>query len=229
MINLLKKMLSPVLNWLLEPLVCRIDDRLRRHLDEKLARVDSALFPRLLPVVIKNELICLEFLPRDILGYCGHLHFIGYYAADVALQFPGATAFSPVDAEGAHPDIDIVDANSALVFLDEYHFQRFMETRWSSLSTVAGTLLIATRFEFLPEADCRLVLHSLGFIEVACAYRGTSGGKTEITAVSHAEATNCKPRYIKLGDSPSEAHTHGGWLVARRCPRKTERRVDHVD
>jgi len=220
MTQLLKKVLSPVLNWLLEPLVCRIDDRLRSrfaYLDTRLARLDAALFPRQLPVIIKNELRNIEFLPRDILKERARLHFVGYYAADVAALFPDAATYSAVDSTTGYRDIGAMAEDGALVFLDEYHFQRFMETHWTSLSAIAGTLLVATRFEFQLEAECRTALHSLGFIEIAQVCRGPSDEGSLYTTVSHAEATNCTPRYLDCA-RPRNSDGDAVWLVARRYP-----------
>ncbi|EXI83877.1 MAG: hypothetical protein AW12_02515 [Candidatus Accumulibacter sp. BA-94] len=219
MTSLLRKVLSPVLTWMLEPLICRVDDRLRLQilqLDARLARLDAALFPRLLPVVIKNELCNLEYLPRDILASCRRVHFVGYYANDAADQFSNATASSPLDSSAVHLAVSALGPNDAVAFLDEYHFRRFMETHWCSPSTTAGTLLIATRFELQSEDDCRHVLHSLGFMEIARTCRSHGGKPTGVTAVSHAEATTCAPRY--LDRSPQDVPDDVGWLVVRRYP-----------
>lgn len=232
MTNPPKRLLSTVLSYLLEPLVCRIDDRLRKyfgHLEARLARLDAALYPRWLPLIIKNELCNIEYLPRDLLDGFTRLHFVGYYAADVAAQYPGAAARSPLDTTAAYPEMDVVGAEDALVFLDEYHFRRCMETHWSSLGTVEGTLLVATRFEFMLEADCRAALHSLGFIEIGRACRPAGAEKTRITERSHAEATSCTPRYLEPDGAQEETPASAGWLVAWRSPRQVESQVKHVN
>jgi hypothetical protein len=224
--NAIRKLVSPILNVLLEPVVCRIADRLRPSvvdLDAKLtslhARLDEVerrLAPPFLSTVIRNEVQNIDSLPLPLLENLPNLSIVGYCAGDLIAIIPGCRVAPVNHWLGAATPVLTEGSLGNLLFLDEYHFMRTMERMEPLVLPFAESIIVATRFDFLPEFPCRAALHQLGFMEIALVAIDVLTGGLATFAVSHAGPVTCDPLFV---DPRRPTFDPGGptiWLVARK-------------
>ncbi len=217
----IRKVLSPILTFLLEPLVCRIADRLNPSmatLQLKLEEVEKGLTSPFLPVIIKNEAQNISSLPLALLKDLPGLSVVGYYAEDIAPLLPGCTVLPAARwLSGCRCHEEMVMPPN-LLFLDEYYFHRSMQRLFSPLAAVGGCLVFPTRFEYLPEQRCRTVLHQIGFMEVALATCESQTGEIATYAVTHAGPVSGHPVHLDDSRPPAEPLSPAIWLIARKVP-----------
>jgi hypothetical protein len=188
--------LSRVLNFLLESLLCRIDDRLRPSFQAQQARLDAlerSLVPPFLPTVIKNETQNIDSLPLALLENMSDLTVVGYCADDLKAMLPGGRV-APID-NWLHTGqaIRFEPPPGNLSFLDEYYFMRVMARLVSPAFSIAESIIVATRFDYMAETRFRSLLHQLGFMElILVANNGLTGELASFT-VSHASPITCDP------------------------------------
>lgn len=218
----MRNYISQILNVLLEPLICRIVDRLRPILTtqaQRLTFIEHALAPDSLPTVIKNELQNLESLPATLMNLQPDLTIFGYCADDAATRLANGHAV-PVETWlwGDGP-IQLPSHSGALVFLDEYCFTRIMARLDSLFPVVTKTLFIATRFQRIREENLRMQLHQLGFSEVSLTYCDTVTRDVTEYSISHPSPVACEPLWLDQERPAGKPDSPVRWLVARRTPR----------
>ncbi len=221
----LRKIISGILNTLLEPLLCRIVDRLipihyRLHaqLLERLETLEGNLAPPFLMTVIKNEIQNIEKLPLPLLTRVRNLTVIGYCAEEIAPILPGCRVSAITDWLNEESPIMLDSPFQHLLFLDEYYFMRAMHRMASPIFPVADSIIVATRFKHLKENYCRSTLHQLGFMEISLVALEPLTGNLLIFAVSHATPVSCEPIFVDDHRPPLDPHSQIVWLVARSTP-----------
>lgn len=215
----IRKIVSPILNFILEPIVCRIADRLRSPmaaLDTRLDELGRILVPPFLPVVVKDEAQNIADLPLPLLKTLPELAIIGYHADDVATLLPGSTAIPAARWISGCGINEGVALPRNLLFLDEYHFLRSMQRLYSPLFAVSGTLIVASRFQYFPEMRCRTLLHQLGFMEILLVARNATTEELGTFSVSHAAPVTGHPIFLDENSPPREPLSPSIWLVARK-------------
>lgn len=221
--NPLRNAISRILNLVLEPLLCRMEDRLRPihaglH-DRLVTRIDAlerALAPPFLATLIKNEMQNLDSLPLPLLENMKDLTIVGYCADDLASVLPGCRVATVTDWLGSVAPVLMELPVGNLLFLDEYYFTRTMERMASLTFPLAESIVVATRFDYLSEIRCRSALHQIGFMEIVLVSVDSLTGDLATFAVSHASPVTCDPLFV---DERRPQTGPGGpsiWLVARK-------------
>jgi hypothetical protein len=230
--RVIRRVLSPILNVLLEPIVCRVADRLRPgtdSLESRLVSVDSmlgslcvrieeverTLAPPFLPTVVKNEAQNISELPLPLLKTMKNSATVGYFAQDVAARLPDCRALPEEFWRGGGcSGADYLPHN--LIFLDEFYFFSTMRNLFSPLHSLKGAIVVAMRFEYLPELRYRTLLHQLGFMEVALLKYDALTDELLTFSVTHAGFFTGDPTRVDVGAQPPNALYPSVWLLARR-------------
>lgn len=217
--NPLRSAISQILNVLLEPLLCRIEDRLRPALlriDARLKTLEDALIPPFLPTVIKREMQNIDSMPLPLLEHMKDLTVIGYCADDIAPLLPGCRTPPAAEWLGSSQSIQSPGPLGNLLFLDEYYGMRAMTLMAPRIFPCADSFIVATRFEYLSEDRWRSALHQIGFMEIALVAVDPLTGKLTTYAVSHASPVSCDPLFLDQRRPPTEPDGPAIWLVARK-------------
>jgi hypothetical protein len=223
----IRRIVSPILNFILEPIVCRVADRLRSPITTLDAKLETKVVGRLdelermlvspfLPAVIKDEAQNIADLPLPLLKTLPEPAIIGYLADDVAALLPGSTILPATQwISGCGINAEVALPHN-LLFLDEYYFLRSMQRLYSPLFAVRGSLIVATRFKYLPEMRCRTLLHQLGFMEILLVARDASTEQLVTFSVSHAAPVTGHPIFLDENRPPRDPLSPSVWLVAHK-------------
>lgn len=218
--NLLRKIIARFIELLAERLLRDFEQRLapsfvalHAHLDA----LDRALAPPFLATVLKNEMQNLDCLPMRLLEDLKELTVVGYYAENLKTILPTCQVASFPDWLEARATIRMEAPFCNLLFLDEYYFMRTMERLLPSAVQVANSIIVATRFAYLPEERCRTILHQLGFMEIVLVTVDSLTGDLATWAVSHARPITCDPLFIDQRRPVTEPESPIIWLIARKA------------
>ncbi|HRF11451.1 MAG TPA: hypothetical protein PLR37_04845 [Candidatus Accumulibacter phosphatis] len=215
----LRKVISRVLNLLLEPLLCRIEDRLRpafATLHSRLEAMERAIVAPFPSTVIKNEMQNIDSLPLALLKSTPDLTVVGHFASDLESIVPGCQVLTFADWVDATEPVRVSPRRN-MVFLDEYYFMRAMARLAAPIFLFAESIIVATRFDYLPEMRCRAILHQLGFMEIMLVLVDGLTGEMATFAVSHASPVTCDPLFVDERRPTVELGGPATWLVARKA------------
>ncbi|MCM2305839.1 MAG: hypothetical protein NDI91_00055 [Sulfuritalea sp.] len=222
--NLLRKIIARFIELLVERLHRDfgqdLEQRLRLYFLDLNARLDTlerALVPPFLATVLKNEMQNLDCLPMRLLEDLKELTVVGYYAEDLKAILPTCQVASFPDWLESRETIRMEASFYNLLFLDEYYFMRTMERLLPSAVQVADTIMVATRFAYLPEERCRTILHQLGYMEIVLVTVDSLTGELATWAVSHARPITCDPLFIDQRRPVTEPESPIIWLIARKA------------
>ena len=224
--NLLRKIIARFIELLAERLHRDFEQDLERllrsyfsDLNARIDTLDRALVPPFLATVLKNEMQNLDSLPMRLLEDLTDLTVVGYYADDLKVILPTCQVAPFPDWLEAKEAIRVEAPFGNLLFLDEYYFMRTMERMLPSAVQLADSIMLATRFAYLPEDRCRAVLHQLGFMEIVLVTVDSLTGDLATWAVSHARPITCDPLYIDQRRPVTEPESPIIWLIARKAAR----------
>ncbi len=213
----LKKIISPILNFLLEPLLCRIDDRIRPSLDaisQRLERIE----PQLMPIAIKNEMQSLAALPTVLLEKKEDVVVVGHFPEDAVIQILHARPLKIAEWQEKNYALTPPLPATTVVFLDELYFMQAMKRLATPLLEIRDSIVIATQFRYLTELQCRRYFHQLGFMEVALVHTEPTSHRLDEFSVSHTGPIGCEPVYLDTRRPPQDLSYQITWLIARRIP-----------
>lgn len=222
-----RKLISRLLDRVLEPLLCRIDDRQRARFGTVLrewpllrAQVDEIFRSTYQPILSRlaaREVESTSSLPFAHLAAApGNIGVLGFFAAEVAARFPAAVVL-PSD------ELPLRSAQSAdwpplrtLLLLDEFWLLQCLNHKALFAATVADSIVFATRFELLSEDACRTILHEIGFIEISRVATDILTDEITLDAVSHPQPISCHPVFV---GAPAKSALPPVWLLASRTSR----------
>ncbi|MCK9387266.1 MAG: hypothetical protein M0Q22_02580 [Sulfuritalea sp.] len=217
--NLLRKIIARFIELLAERLLRDLEQCLRPSflaLHARIDELDRALVPPFLATVLKTEMQNLGSLPMPLLKGLQELTVIGYYADDLKAILPTCRVSPFSDWLGAGEAIRVESPFGNLLFLDEYYFMRTMERLLPARIQIADSIIVATRFDYLPETRCRSILHQLGFMEIVLVTVDGLTGDLATWAVSHDRPVSCDPLFIDQRRPLTEPESPIIWLVARK-------------
>jgi len=227
MTSTLRKRISRLLDLILEPLLCRIDDRQRARFGMVLgewpllrAQVDAIYQSTYRPILSRlaaQEVESVSSLPfTHLVATAGNVGVLGFFAAEVAERISGAIIL-PSDelplrtAQGADwPPL------RTLLLLDEFWLLQCLNHKALFPAAVADSIVFATRFQLMSENACRTILHEIGFIEVSRVATDLVTGELALSAASHPQPISCHPVFV---GAPAESAVPPVWLLASRTTR----------
>lgn len=225
--NLLRKIIARFIELLAERLLRDMEQQqrpaflaLHARLDQLHGRVDAldrALVPPFPATVLKNEIQNLDSLPLRLLEGMQNLTVVGYYVDELRTILPTCRTAPFAHWLDTGEPIRLESPFGNLLFLDEYYFVRTMERLIPPVLQIADSIIVATRFDYLPEERCRTILHQLGFMEIVLVTIDSLNGALATWAVSHARPITCDPLYIDRRRPLTEPEAPIIWLVAHKA------------